>query len=134
MTEDAIARRPRAGAIVLLVMDLILVAAAFHVILFVTPAFAAMFQDFGAQLPALTVFVLHLSQAMRASFGIGCIACGGMVVALIVGVFVVLYKGDNGRALSVWLWTILLVNVVLLGFMVTALFSPMLTMTEALSG
>ena len=124
MKEDAIARRHRIGAIVLLVIDLILVTNAFCILTFVVPVFAEMYHDFSAELPASNQVLLRVSHTMRAFHGVGFVLSLGTCIALLVWAFVVLYRRGSRSGLSAFVCIVFLCAILLMGVLVVALFVP----------
>ena len=126
MEEDAIARRHRIGAVVLLVIDLILVTNTFCILTFVVPVFGEMYHDFDVELPPSKQVLLGVSDMMRAFHGVGFALSLGSCVALIIWTFVVLYKRGGWSGLSAFVCIVFLCSMVLQGIIVVALFVPSL--------
>lgn len=71
------------------VLLVVIVIVVIGLMLTVVPQFAAMFQDFGAELPAITVFVLALSEAIQQFWWLGLILVTSLVIT-----FSYIYKNN----------------------------------------
>lgn len=81
--------------IVVLIMMVLMLT---YLLNYTIPQFADVFKDFGARLPALTMFWLRMSEITRANYGIIFAGICGAVAALIVA-----GRTEQGRYLGDWL-------------------------------
>ena len=126
-----------AGAIVLLVIDLLVVVGLWLAFVVAVPVFKTMFEDFGARLPSLTQFVFDASDVFTLSrwfYGEYAIRFLFPAFWLAVAIFAFfcaylkLIRNGNRKALFLFLWGMNVFLVLLSCFLIGAMFQPIWTL------
>lgn len=113
-----------AGALTLLVVDLIFAVCSCLQLGFVVPRFGAVFRDFGDPLPRATQIVLKLSSLVMAFHGVGFVLLTCLVLFGIIRMYMALHRRGERKRLFTHLWVILVAVVVLVGIMTVTMFLP----------
>lgn len=128
-------QRPSAGAVTLLVIDLLLALSVCLALAFVVPAFGDMFRDFGGRgLPRSTAIVLKISDAIMAFHGLGFIIMSCVSLWAIIRMYLALCRRGNREVLFNRLATLLVSLVVLIFIIVATMFLPSFDLGEVIPG
>src|SRR5690606_10573055 len=73
-----------------IVLLIVIIVVVIGLMLTIVPQFAAMFSDFGAELPAITLFVLSISEAIQQFWWLGL-----LLVICAVSIFSYVYKNNT---------------------------------------
>lgn len=90
--EDKIQRKIRGALVYPLVVFFVTIVIATFLLVFVLPQFAEMFNDFGADLPGITVFVLNVSEFITNYWYLAI-----LIVIAIVVLFIAWKKTETGK-------------------------------------
>ena len=99
--------------------------------LFVVPHFVVILQDFDAELPAMTQWVISLSMFVVSYWYLTIGPAVGVDAAVLVGLS--LLPSGSRWAVGVWFAVVLIAMILFAGFVAVALFLPMWNIQQALS-
>jgi heme A synthase len=113
-----------AGALTLLVVDLILAVCACLQLGFVVPVFGDMFRDLCKSLPPATQIILKLSSLIMAFHGVGFVLLTCLVLFGIIHMYLRFHRRGERKRLFTCLWVILVGLIVLVGIMTVIMSLP----------